>query len=140
MSASLTIAESISLSEQLDDLSTRLLVEGIGSFDAQDLVALAQNAEALGNHEFSALAGSLSKSFHLPQAALTALLLEGFERLKALAEAMPGAALANAKTAPPTQLLAEDEDLILEFITESGEHLLNIEGQMLILEKNAGDA
>jgi two-component system chemotaxis sensor kinase CheA len=49
------------------------------------------------------------------------------------ASAAPSCAAAAPSS---TNSLAEDEDLIREFITESGEHLVTIESQMLILEKD----
>jgi two-component system chemotaxis sensor kinase CheA len=48
----------------------------------------------------------------------------------------PSSAAQTHQAAPEVISLAGDEGLILEFITESSEHLVIIEGQMLILEKD----
>lgn len=140
MFPSAAIVELANLNEQLDELSTRLLVDGIASITAQDLIMLGQTAEAQGDPDFYAVATSLSECFNLPDADLRTQLNEGFIRLRALLDNPVGTPASVLPAAPQADLLAEDEDLILEFITESGEHLVNIEGQMLILEKNIGDS
>ena len=141
MSPIAVTVESTSLTEQLDELSTRMLVDGIASLSAQDFSDVARAATDLGDEAFATLALSLTEAFDLPHEELRVQLNEGFGRLRALLD-LPAApaAIPLVSAAPQSDLLTEDEDLILEFITESGEHLVNIEGQMLILEKNSGDS
>lgn len=140
MSSSAAIVELTSLSEQLDELSTRLIVDGYTSLASEDFVRLYQLADAQGNGAFQAAAHTLAVFLAGPQmlkpSELTHLFGDALENLRSLLDPS-GPGPAQASQHPQTNLLAEDEDLILEFITESGEHLVNIEAQMLLLEKNA---
>ena len=55
------------------------------------------------------------------------------------AGAAPGEAV-DAPAAPaPANILAQDRELVSEFILEAGEHLSGIEAQLLALEQNPGD-
>jgi two-component system chemotaxis sensor kinase CheA len=140
MFPSAAIADSTSLSEQLDELSTRLLVDGIDSISSEDFATLAQVAELAGALDFGAAAKSLSACFIHPHTELSTKLTQGLQQLRALLDSPETLPARESQVSPGSDSLAADEDLILEFITESGEHLVNIEGQMLILEKNTGDS
>jgi two-component system chemotaxis sensor kinase CheA len=157
MSSSAAISARAELTEQLDSLSTRLLVGGAGPADGtteagalceSDLRRFAEFAESQEETAVAALAQTLAHSFNAyqdrPANELSAELSRGIEELRVLLETPPASSssLPAGAAAPASQTasLGEDQDLILEFITESGEHLINIEAQMLILEKNAGDA
>jgi two-component system chemotaxis sensor kinase CheA len=154
MSASATIADPTSahgLTEQLDELATRLLVDGAASLNAKDFQSLAEAATQAGHialaEAAAALAGKLTGSTKGSSKNPRPDLAHALDELRALLE---GATLPQAPAPPPAQAAAPDQatsqtdtlssdvDLIREFITESGEHLVNIEGQMLILEKDAG--
>jgi two-component system chemotaxis sensor kinase CheA len=151
--SSSAIAAPVDLMEQLDSLSTRLLVGGVDRTDGtdasdalseSDLTRFADIAQTQGLAAVASRARALAQSFSndegQSQAGLVTGLNRGLEELRALL-AQPAPAEISA-AAPPEQngSIAEDQDLILEFITESGEHLINIEAQMLVLEKNAGDS
>jgi two-component system chemotaxis sensor kinase CheA len=157
MPPSATIADVATLTEQIDELSTRLLVEGAASLTSNDFKQLSQQAAQAGHDSVAsaatAIAASIPAASKRSRADLTGPLTQGLNQLRALleegqaepeqAEAQPEpeatAPHVPAAKAPELASLAGDEDLIREFITESEEHLVNIEGQMLILEKDAGD-
>jgi len=153
MSTSAAIVEATSLTEQLDELATRLLVDGAASLTAEDFRSLSATATQLGNSAFADAASKLAEtvkgsSNKKDLEARTTVLSDGLNQLRGLAESVsaptpiPAQEMASepAPVADQNGPLSADEDLIREFITESLEHLVNIEGQMLILEKNAGDA
>jgi two-component system chemotaxis sensor kinase CheA len=145
MSPTAVISESNPLLEQIDDLATRLLVDG--TLDLEDLLELNRYALEKDQGALAAAVGELAQIFTaaLPASELAKRLTDGIEHLRKLGtsqEQPPDVEAAQSLSAEPAQRnsLAEDEDLIREFITESTEHLANIEGQTLILERNAGDA
>ena len=152
MSSSAAISAPAELTEQLDNLSTRLLVGGTGAADGSnqadaltesDLNQFADLADAQGATTASACARALTQAFHTHKdqpAELVAALNKGLEELRRLLQRTADAPSGQPAPEAQTAALSEDQDLILEFITESGEHLINIEAQMLILERNAGDS
>ena len=152
MSSSAVISAPAELTEQLDFLSTRLLVGGADTADGAgpgdslseaDLLGFAELADSQGAPDVAARARSLAQTFrgsrNRPETELVAELSRGLEELRNLLDEPKAPLSAETGQALQNASLAEDQDLILEFITESGEHLINIEAQMLILEKNADD-
>lgn len=138
--------------EQIDELATRLILDGPSSLCAQDFADLAQRND---NPAMAAAANLLRGSFEgteaLDAVTFTQHLSKGLDELRSLLintslpAVLPPASVIPAppvaiRTPVPQTSLAEDEDLILEFITESNEHLANIEGHMLALEKDNQDA
>jgi two-component system chemotaxis sensor kinase CheA len=159
MSEPAAILESNGLGELIDELSTRLIVEGVESLSDHDLHRLRALAELDGHTTFgtaiAALSAMLKKSqSEVPPAELTRRVSEELEHLRSLLEdpALESSQPDQQQTAQqtsahpvsgpvvPQNLLQEDQGLIVEFITESREHLSNIEGQMLVLEKGSQDA
>ncbi len=151
MSPDAAIAELSSLTERIDELSTRLLIEGVQALATEDFLPLAQAAREQQNEPLALACDALADSLKSPRkksarAQLHTRVSHGLEHLRTLldnppapASKQPAAPRAAISPAAEPASLAADEDLIREFITESGEHLVNIEGQMLILESNAGD-
>jgi two-component system chemotaxis sensor kinase CheA len=152
MSSSAVISAPAELTEQLDLLSTRLLVGGastVGGANQEDalseadLCRFAELADSQGASEVAERTRALAQSFNLykgkPEADLSAALSGGLEELRSLLDEPKAPSSNETALVSQNASLAEDQDLILEFITESGEHLINIEAQMLILEKNADD-
>jgi two-component system chemotaxis sensor kinase CheA len=142
MSRSAAIAELTPLPEQIDELSTRLLVEG--SLSAADLQQLADSAADQGHAVLAGAArtleGSLRSGTPLEPEELNRRLSQGLEDLRMLIDTPTLDTGAGETKAPDRDSLSGDEDLIREFVMESGEHLVNIEAQMLLLEKNTGDS
>jgi two-component system chemotaxis sensor kinase CheA len=141
MPPSAAIAESASLTEQIDELSTRLILDGAATLSASDFQLLSQSAAELGDSAFAAVALALAGCFDtrqpLPKPEMTRRLSAGLEQLRTLIDAPRSAPAEDTLSQPQSSSLAEDQDLIIEFITESEEHLVNIEGQMLLLEKSS---
>ena len=134
------------LRDRIDDLSTRLLIEGPGAetstggsqtFQAA-LAELGRQAGEAGYGGAARIAGELSAS-----PPLTADLQEGLARLQqALSDGPGDAAPAPQEPARPKTVsaLADDPELVSDFIVESREHLTTIEQRLLTLEREPGDA
>ncbi len=133
-------ADTTSFSDQLDELSTRLILDGPSSLTARDFEEFGERAAAL-SHDALRLAAQAIAACFLPgsQVDLTTSLAAGIEQLRSLVLHPPSAGAPQLQAPQQAGLnhLAGDEDLILEFITEAEEHLVNIEGQMLVLEDAA---
>jgi two-component system chemotaxis sensor kinase CheA len=132
------------LRERIDDLSTRLLIGdaevssgGPETFLAA-LAELGRQAGDAGYDEAARIAGELSAG---PPVA--AQLLEGLARLQqALSDGASDGALAPPAPERPqaTFSLAQDPELVADFILESHEHLTSIEQRLLVLEREPNDA
>jgi two-component system chemotaxis sensor kinase CheA len=148
------IGEAISLTDQIDTISTRLIIDGVRTLEAADFEQFAHSAKQLGNKQLVGAAEELSrcltKSANLAVPELTRILSSGLVELRRLLDnpeedrttltmvtlqSEPTAAVTGASSTAANPLAA-DGDLIREFVTESREHLLNIEAQMLLLEKD----
>jgi two-component system, chemotaxis family, sensor kinase CheA len=141
-----------SLTERIDELSTRLILDGVASLGPIDFEPLGALAAELGHPRLATaarvLGGGLAESQSAPIPERTRILSSGLVDLKRLLDDPAGETLApapaNAAVAAPAAMdstvvmnsLAADEGLIQEFITESSEHLVIIESQMLVLEKD----
>ena len=134
------------LRERIDDLSTRLLIEEpglevLGGGPETFLAALAElgrQASDAGYVEAARIAGELSAG-----PPVLAQVQEGLARLqKALADGASDAA--PAPPAPGRQQaalsLAQDPELVADFILESREHLTSIEQRLLTLEREPDNA
>ncbi|CAN5552105.1 chemotaxis protein CheA [soil metagenome] len=136
-----------SLSDPIDTLSTRLILDGATGLASIDFELLGQTAQERGNDLVAAIARDLSRQVaEAPSGSLedlTSVLSGGLTRMQALLKEPPLAVTADsirADHSPKTasiQPLSADLDLIREFVTESLEHLSTIEGQVLILEKSS---
>ena len=144
------------LIERIDELSTRLILDGVATLGPLDFERLSQMAGELGVARVETAARRTAESIastptsSIP--ALTGLVSSALVELRGLMdepppdplEVLPAFASDRGEAArldPPvetreTNSLAGDEDLIHEFITESGEHLATIERQLLVLEKD----
>jgi len=157
--------ELTNLSDQIDELSTRLIIDGVKTLGAPDFERLSKMASDLGNAAAAAAAERVAKKMAPPCKLsvpnLTRLISTGLVELRRLLDD-PAAQQSEQQSAPASESvqdsttndgtqpdvsasapaqpavnpLAADEDLIREFITESGEHLANIESQLLILEQD----
>ncbi|MGD0796901.1 MAG: chemotaxis protein CheA [Acidobacteriaceae bacterium] len=160
MSELATAVDLTALTDQIDELSTRLILDGVATLAPVDFERLAASADGLSAAHFAAAARALAAriappaAFAIPE--LTGLISSTLVELRRLidepstnqtppAQQPAGShtpeAQAQPASAPQTPTpghnpLAADEELIREFITESGEHLITIESQLLILEKD----
>jgi two-component system chemotaxis sensor kinase CheA len=133
------------LRERIDDLSTRLLIEGPGS-DALDgpetfLAALAELSRQAGDAGYGGAARIAEELSAGPP--VVAQLQEGLARLQqALSDEASNAAHSPAAPKRPqtTCSLAQDPELVADFILESREHLTSIEQLILTLEREPANA
>ncbi len=127
-------ATDLPLSESLDQFATRLLVEGAGGQLAADLERWSERAAASVSPQLARLAAELAETAHTAGEGAEDCLRAGIARLQQelAAETQP--------TSPPVpNSLAQDPELIGDFILESREHLASIESQVLVLEQNPAD-
>jgi len=144
------------LIERIDELSTRLILDGVATLGPLDFERLSQMAGELGVARVETAARRTAESIastptsSIP--ALTGLVSSALVELRGLMDDphpdSPDTLLVSASARDDavrldalvetreTNSLAGDEDLIREFITESGEHLATIERQLLVLEKD----
>jgi two-component system chemotaxis sensor kinase CheA len=162
MSVSYELSEITILVDGIDELSTRLILNGAAALRAQDFIRLGEIAVECGSNEVAVLAVQIAEAIETAGDAaspdLMGVLSVGLVELRAVIDGtstdLPSQSVKEESRVLETQKigatssgqmpvnnsLAGDEDLILEFITESREHLAAIEGQMLILERDNTDA
>ena len=135
------------LQGQIDELATRTVLDGPNAELADGLIALGAMAQrggcvetariaadlaagirAAGDDELLAIESNLPNSMAQLQQALQD------EAHKCVAPADGRASVTPQP--PPSNSLAQDPELVGEFIVESREHLISIETQMLALEQN----
>jgi two-component system chemotaxis sensor kinase CheA len=135
------------LTDQIDELSTRLILDGVATLGSGDFDRLSQTAAALGNTQVESAAHRLAEGISSTSTGsvpdLTRFVSSGLVELRRLLDESPSnrQPTASASTStrpglPEANSLAADEELIREFITESCEHLVAIESQLLFLEKD----
>jgi two-component system chemotaxis sensor kinase CheA len=143
----------ISLTEQIDALSTRMILDGAPILSASDFERLSSIAAGLGNRSVSVTAARIAKAIATsstrPESEVTNLVSSGLVELRSLLHERPTTPQPTAVKSSPTTSemfeeiqpkapsVAADEELISEFITESHEHLAAIESQLLLLEKDS---
>jgi two-component system chemotaxis sensor kinase CheA len=141
------IAETESaLLERIDDLSTRILIDGPSQENGgacprhvqSGLAELAELTRRSGYTDLAAIADDLSTG----DAALDEV-QAGLERLREAIQNSGGRLsseppAADPETAAPS--LAQDPEIVGEFLTESRELLISVEQQVLTLEKEPGNA
>jgi two-component system chemotaxis sensor kinase CheA len=132
------------LQERIDALATRLLMEGA---DEGLFVALAQLSELAGGKGCPGTARMASELAHAAQGApaeVEDVLRTGITRLQEVLEQETRKAAGplsegRAEAEPPPASLAQDPELVCDFVVEAREHLASIESKMLVLEQNPGD-
>jgi two-component system chemotaxis sensor kinase CheA len=134
------------LRAQIDGLATRLVVGGDVKSFAATLKQLSEMAVKDGYAETADLALNLAKSIQgasKDKKTLENTLKQGLSILQEVLESEDAKARASKKQKPEPQLaanpLAQDPELVSDFIMESREHLSSIESQMLALEQNPSD-
>ncbi|HEV2619988.1 MAG TPA: Hpt domain-containing protein, partial [Acidobacteriaceae bacterium] len=143
------------LNERVDELSTRLIIDGVGTVSAADFERLGCTAADMGSLDFEKLARRIAADVtRTPSDAiadLTRVISSGLVELRDLLDKLSSKSQSEESSpatesgasddgAARSQSLAADESLIREFLTESTEHLCTIESQLLVLENNADAA
>jgi two-component system chemotaxis sensor kinase CheA len=139
-----TLEEPVDFQKQIDELSTRLVLDGIGAGFAAALVHLANQAGGRGYRETAQIASAIAERIGggTPDAALADSLSTEIARLSQALEReshAPSAAPAGQAAPFAPCSLAQDPELVGDFVLESREHLTSIEGRMLLLEQNPND-
>jgi two-component system, chemotaxis family, sensor kinase CheA len=123
---------------QVDELATALLLNGP---DASVALGLKRLAEAAARGGFGGIAeitaGLVEKAAATTDTSIKeAMFLEGFASIEACLKAP--ASQPSAAAPPPISInpLAQDAELVGDFILESREHLTAVENHMLTLERN----
>jgi two-component system chemotaxis sensor kinase CheA len=121
------------LGERIDGLATRVVVEGAASDLAAELRCLCEHAARSGCPEIARAAAELADavSRQMEPSEVDHVLKTGIAQLQQI---LSGEA---RQTPPPaTNGLAQDPELVADFVAESREHLASIETRMLMLEQN----
>ena len=117
----------------IDEFATQLMIHGGGSDAVEQLHLLSQRAEAEQAGRCAAVFASLlARVAGDAQTGVAYLLQHGIVELQDSVEperSTPSAAIAHAS-------LGDDAELVADFVVEAREHLSQIEGQMLILERD----
>ncbi|HXA52244.1 MAG TPA: chemotaxis protein CheA [Candidatus Acidoferrum sp.] len=133
------MAQPVELKEQIDELALRMVMA-----DTEGPAAALSCLSALAGIRDTAARGKASAVAAIAADLLTALptaaqpgsvLGEGIAALQRAIEQAAAPAPAVVHTSP-----AHDPELMNDFILESGEHLANIEGQVLTLERDPCDS
>lgn len=133
----------------IDTMATRLVVAGTSSSFEGDLRELSVRASEQGYTETSTAASSLAESIRSSSSKkkkdVEKTLGQGLEKLQAVLEtearnvSSPKGDTSKLSTSASTNTLAQDPELVADFVMESREHLASIESQMLLLEQNPDD-
>ena len=143
-----------SLSRDIQDLYLELLLANNNDADSlsaalQKLSAVVQDAQTRGA---TVIAGKTSKLIQSVDAVRQStnhqdavpILMDGLKTLEAEFADLEGNAppqpVENAPAAKPSNSLAEDPELLQDFVLEAREHLSVVETQLLLLEQNPADA
>jgi two-component system chemotaxis sensor kinase CheA len=125
------------LRERIDELATRVVVDGAEPDVSAELRWLSEHAGGSGYPEIARAAAELAEtaSGQFEPAEIDHLLRTGIARLQEILDR-------EAREAPPQRAanaLAQDPELAADFVAESREHLASIESRMLRLEQNPAD-
>lgn len=143
------ISESVPAAElraQIDGMATRLVVGSDVKSFAAALKQLSESAVKDGYAETADLALNLARTIQgasKDKKSVENTLKQGLSILQEVLESEDAKARASQKqkteSQPAPNPLAQDPELVGDFITESREHLSSIESQMLALEQNPSD-
>lgn len=134
---------------RIEELATRLILEASRDDLAADLVRLSEMADSNGYEETARVAAELAERMSDPgdeKGSFDNLLRDGIVQLQHTVDdefRRNASAAALTMDEPQTKAsssLAQDPELVRDFITESREHLASIESRMLVLEQNPADA
>ena len=130
---------------QLDELSVKMVVGGAGAPETlQVLAAIEKTTREAGRAPLA----DAAKELHVQATGAAATSQDAFEQVMTAGIENLRKALESAQTpakpaqpAPAAMVLAQDPELMGDFVNEAGEHLATIEAQILILERDptAGD-
>jgi two-component system chemotaxis sensor kinase CheA len=130
---------------QLDELSVKMVVGGAGAPQTLEvLAAIEKTTREVGRAPLA----DAARDLHVQATGVAGTSQEAFEQVMTAGIENLRKALESAQTpakpaqpAPAAMSLAQDPELMGDFVNEAGEHLATIEAQILILERDptAGD-
>jgi len=141
MRETIDLAAGIDLRTQLEDLAADLVLIAPEDLSGEDAAAqfraLSHRAGAEGYVQAAEIATTLAKN--IASQAGGGQLESDLNRLRIALEtkAVPAANAEEKRTA--NYALAQDPELVGDFVVESREHLESIEGRLLVLEQNPGE-
>jgi two-component system chemotaxis sensor kinase CheA len=137
------------VTDLLDEVSTRLILDGVASICPADFERIAKTAVDCGLPQTGKTALGLAQTYAVQDTSIperTRIASSGLVELRTLLQHETADSLATARSddsaekAFPTpqqdragNSLAADEDMVREFLTECSEHLAAIEGQLLVI-------
>ncbi len=123
---------SVALKARVDELATQIMIGGSSPAAIAALLSISEDAGREGAPAAAHAANSLVVRLETaPEVGLVYLLESGIAELRASLETTDAAAASNLPAS-----LAEDAELVSDFLVEAREHLSQIEGQMLTLERD----
>ena len=138
--------EQVELRQEIEALATRIVVEDLSSDTGfeKSLLALSQTvrgvrerAEAGGCHEVARIASGLSATLDTPGSTTREALSQALESgVAAMQQALDSCSVRTSPPEPAAYSLAQDPELLSDFVLESREHLAAIESQSLALEQD----
>jgi two-component system chemotaxis sensor kinase CheA len=144
------MTEQMQLRQEIEALATKVVVEDLSSeagFD-QSIFALAgavrgvrDRADAGGCQEVARIASGLCVKLESPDRATHEALSSALETgVAAMQQALESGSIPAGAPEPAAYSLAQDPELLSDFVLEAREHLAAIECRSLALEQNPGDA
>jgi two-component system, chemotaxis family, sensor kinase CheA len=134
------------LRERINDLATQLVLGSNDSTFAADLLHLSELAAGRGCSQIAGIAAELAERSGSENsgAALEEILRQGIARMQESLDAeAPGPpspiVWESEQPGPLSDSLAQDPELVRDFVIEAREHLSGIESRLLVLEKNPRD-
>lgn len=134
---------SLEIGRKLDEIATDAILQAKAPADpdrwAGSIAALGELAVRSDLNEFASLAAALAEDIRTTPDSMTeeAARLRFTQAVEQLRSVLDQSAAGSDD--PGAYSLAEDPELIRDFVTESREHLESIESQVLTLEKDAGN-
>ena len=128
------------IARKLDDIATDIILTASGPADphrwAESLVALANFAKNSNYTDIAGIATSLAGTMRAtpdsePDEEIRSEITKGVEQIRAALEFSK-----DTKKSTAMPALADDPELVNDFVTESREHLESIESQVLTLERD----
>ncbi len=123
---------SVALKARVDELATQMMIEECSSAAVTALQCISEEAKREGARGAADIAETLALRLQAePESGMAHLLRTGMAELRASLEANGPASPVGTPAS-----LAEDAELVADFLVEAREHLSQIEGQMLTLERD----
>lgn len=129
---------------RIEELATELVVRDPASISTDEftskLADIAHRAGAAGRADAAEIATSLAQLIHTEGIGEGEAISRGLIRLQEAISAGDSPEFPPLNAAPAAMGIADDPELVADFVTESREHLGSIESQLLTLERDPTNA